>query len=121
MYSFTTFSILSGFLSAPMGITGAMINVPILKYFGYPIKKAIGSAAAIGFIIALFGAVGFLISGSYLDVNLPLSLGYVNFLGLLMISPILSFIKVVKDTFQPSPSLPSLCESGIRTSLKKNN
>ena len=33
----------------------------------------------------------------------------------------LSFIKVVRDTFQPSPSLPSLCESGMRTSLKKTS
>ena len=51
----------AGFFSAPMGIGGAVMNVPILKFFGYPINKAIGSAAAIGFIIALFGAVGFLI------------------------------------------------------------
>ena len=46
--------IVSGFISAPMGIGGAVMNVPILKFFGYPINKAIGSAAAIGFIIALF-------------------------------------------------------------------
>ena len=49
------FGFLSGFVSAAiMGIAGAIINVPVLRYFGYPIKKAIGSAAAIGFIIALY-------------------------------------------------------------------
>ena len=64
------FGFISGFVSAPMGIGGAVMNVPVLKYFGYPIKKAIGSAAAIGFIIAIFGATGFLISGSFLDANL---------------------------------------------------
>ena len=48
--------IISGFISAPMGIGGAVMNVPILKFFGYQINKAIGSAAAIGFIIAFFGA-----------------------------------------------------------------
>ena len=52
--------IITGFVSAPMGIGGAVMNVPILKFFGYPINKAIGSAAAIGFIIALFGADRFL-------------------------------------------------------------
>ena len=51
--------IISGFISAPMGIGGAVMNVPILKFFGYQINKAIGSAAAIGFVIALFGAMGF--------------------------------------------------------------
>jgi uncharacterized membrane protein YfcA len=67
-----------GFISAPMGIGGAVMNVPILKFFGYSINKAIGSAAAIGFLIALFGATGFLISGSYLKTNLPLSIGFLN-------------------------------------------
>ena len=37
---------LAGFISAPMGIGGAVMNVPILKFFGYSINKAIGSAAA---------------------------------------------------------------------------
>ena len=84
--------ILSGFISAPMGIGGAVMNVPILKFFGYPINKAIGSAAAIGFIIALFGAVGFLISGSYLNVNLPLSIGFLNIPAFLIFFPITAFM-----------------------------
>ncbi len=82
------FGFISGFVSAPMGIGGAVMNVPILKYFGYPINKAIGSAAAIGFFIALFGAFGFLISGSYLDVDLPLSIGFINIPALLIFIPI---------------------------------
>ena len=77
-----------GFISAPMGIGGAIMNVPILKFFGYPINKAIGSAAAIGFIIALFGAVGFLISGFYLNANLPYSIGFLNIPAFLIFIPI---------------------------------
>ena len=80
--------IITGFISAPMGIGGAVMNVPILKFFGYPINKAIGSAAAIGFIIALFGAIGFLISGSYLEANLPLSIGFINIPAFLIFIPI---------------------------------
>ncbi len=60
-----TFGFISGFISAPMGITGAMMNVPILRYFGYPISRAIGSSAAIGFIIASIGSIGFLTSGFF--------------------------------------------------------
>ena len=86
------FGFISGFVSAPMGIGGAVMNVPILKYFGYPINKAIGSAAAIGFFIALFGAIGFLISGSYLDVDLPLSIGFINIPALLIFIPITTFM-----------------------------
>ena len=86
------FGFLAGFISAPMGIGGAVMNVPILKFFGYTINNAIGSAAAIGFLIALFGAGGFLISGSYLDVNMPLSIGFLNIPAFLIFIPITTFM-----------------------------
>ena len=84
--------LITGFISAPMGIGGAVMNVPILKFFGYPINKAIGSAAAIGFVIALFGAIGFFISGTYLNVNLPLSVGFINIPAFLIFVPITTFM-----------------------------
>ena len=83
---------LVGFISAPMGIGGAIMNVPILKFFGYSINKAIGSAAAIGFLIALFGALGFLVSGSYLKTSLPLSIGFLNIPAFLIFIPITTFM-----------------------------
>tara|TARA_B100000965_G_scaffold118509_1_gene97767 strand:- start:181 stop:966 length:786 start_codon:yes stop_codon:yes gene_type:complete len=82
----------SGFVSASMGIGGAVMNVPVLRYFGYPIKKAIGSAAAIGLIISIVGAIGFLISGSFLDANLPLSIGFINIPAFLIFIPITTFM-----------------------------
>tara|TARA_Y100000816_G_scaffold172590_1_gene124056 strand:+ start:1545 stop:2330 length:786 start_codon:yes stop_codon:yes gene_type:complete len=84
--------LLVGFISAPMGIGGAIMNVPILKFFGYSINNAIGSAAAIGFLIAIFGALGFLISGSYLNTNLPLSIGFLNIPAFLIFIPITTFM-----------------------------
>ena len=75
-----------------MGIGGAVMNVPILKYFGYPIKKAIGSAATIGFVIALCGAIGFLYSGSILNAKLPLSFGFINIPAFLIFIPITMFM-----------------------------
>ena len=79
---------ISGSISAPMGITGAMMNVPILRFFGYPITKAIGSAAAIGWIISISGTIGFFSTGLYLDVSLPLSIGFVNIPAFLIFIPI---------------------------------
>ena len=86
------FGFFSGFLSAPMGIAGGVINTPILKMFGYPIKVAIGSSAAVGFLIALIGAIGFAVSGSYLNINVPLSLGFVNIPAFLIFVPITTFM-----------------------------
>jgi len=68
------------------------MNVPILKFFGYSINKAIGSAAAIGFLIALFGAIGFIITGSYLKIRLPLSIGFLNIPAFLIFIPITTFM-----------------------------
>ena len=81
-----------GFISSLTGIGGAIMNIPIFKFCGFPINKAIGSAAAIGFFISIFGALGFSISGSYLNVNLPLSVGFVNIPAFLIFIPITTFM-----------------------------
>jgi len=83
---------LSGFLSAPMGIGGGVFNTPIFKMFGYPINIAIGTSAAIGFLIALIGAIGFAVSGSYLNIKVTLSLGFINIPAFLIFVPITMFM-----------------------------
>jgi len=86
------FGFLSGFLSAPMGIGGGVFNTPIFKMFGYPINVAIGTSAAIGFLISLIGAISFAISGSYFNINAPLSLGFINIPAFLIFIPITTFM-----------------------------
>jgi len=88
----TFFGCISGIICAPMGITGAMMNVPILRYFGYPINVAIGCSSGIGFMISLFGATGFFISGYYLNTDLPLSVGFINIPAFLIFIPITTFM-----------------------------
>ena len=85
----------SGFLSAPMGIGGGVYNTPIFKMFGYPINVAIGSSAAIGFLISIVGAITFASSGSYFNINAPLSLGYLNIPAFLIFVPITTFMAKV--------------------------
>jgi uncharacterized protein len=80
-------ALLIGWFSAMMGIGGGTLAVPILTLFNFPIRKAVGTSAAIGLIIAIPGTIGFLIAG--FDVkNLPYgNYGYVNILGFLLIVP----------------------------------
>ena len=82
----------SGFLSAPMGIGGGVYNTPIFKMFGYPINVAIGSSAAIGFLISMVGAITFASSGSYFNINAPLSLGFLNIPVFLIFVPITTYM-----------------------------
>ena len=86
------FGCFSGMICAPMGITGAMMNVPILRFFGYPINVAIGCSSGIGFMISLSGAIGFFVSGFYLDADLPLSIGFINIPAFLIFIPITTYM-----------------------------
>ena len=76
-----------GAFSVVMGIGGGTLSVPILTAFNVPIRRAVGTAAAIGFIIGVPGALGFIMAG--LDApNLPPgSIGYANLLGFALIVP----------------------------------
>ncbi len=84
----TIFGFIVGFVSSLMGIGGAIMNVPILKFVGYTINKAIGSAASIGFLISVFGCLGFLTSGLLIKTDLPLSAGFINIPAFLIFIPI---------------------------------
>lgn len=77
-----------GTLSTLMGIGGATLNVPYQTLNGVPIHTAIGSSSAMGPLIALPGAIGFMIIGwSVMDLP-PLSLGYINILAFAVIAPV---------------------------------
>jgi uncharacterized membrane protein YfcA len=82
-----------GFFAVPLGIGGGSLGVPAMRLFGYPIKIAIGTSAAIGFLISIFGASSMSFSGFFFDVvNTPLSLGYVNLPGFLVFVPVTMFM-----------------------------
>lgn len=76
-----------GGLSAMMGIGGGTLCVPYFSMFGFPVHRAVGTASAIGLIIALPAAVGFIWSGWGLTALPWASVGHVNLLGLVLIAP----------------------------------
>jgi len=77
-----------GFFSAMVGIGGGTISVPLLTLYNYPAHKAVGTAAAIGLIISLPGALTMLAMGST-PADAPAgTIGLVNLLGFLCIVPL---------------------------------
>ena len=81
--------LLIGFISVPLGIGGGSLMVPFLRTFGYDIRTSIGTAAAVGFLIALTGTTTMIIGGNIVDnVNTPFSIGYINLLGFIVFVPI---------------------------------
>lgn len=76
-----------GTISTMMGIGGGSMTVPILTLLSRPIHQAVGTSALFGLIISLPGTAGFIFSG-WGHPSLPVgSLGYVNIIGLFIISP----------------------------------
>jgi len=81
--------ILIGFISVPLGIGGGSLMVPFMRTFGYDIRKSIGTAAAVGFLIAVSGTTTMILGGKIIDnVNAPFSIGYINLLGFAVFVPV---------------------------------
>jgi len=81
--------IVIGFISVPLGIGGGSLMVPFMRNCGYDIRKSIGTAAAIGFLIAVSGTITLIISGKIINnITSPYSYGYFNFLGFIVFVPV---------------------------------
>jgi uncharacterized membrane protein YfcA len=67
---------LIGIISSLVGIGGGSLSVPFLLWCNTAIHRAIGTSAAIGFPIALAGAIGYVVNGLAAPLP-PYSLGFV--------------------------------------------
>ncbi len=70
-----------GSASALIGIGGGSLTVPFLSWCGVEIRKAVGTSAACGAVIAAAGAVGFALTGLGASLHAPHTLGYVSIPG----------------------------------------
>lgn len=77
----------TGLFSALMGIGGGTLSVPLLSAFSVEIRRAVGTAAAFGFLIAVPAGIGFVISGWNVPDRPPFSLGYINYAVAALILP----------------------------------
>lgn len=73
---FATGTVIGG-LSSLVAIGGTVMSVPFMIYCNVPIIQAVGTAAAIGFPIAVGGTIGYLYTGWNASGLPPWSLGYV--------------------------------------------
>ena len=81
--------VIIGFISVLLGIGGGSLMVPFMRTFGYDIRRSIGTAAGVGFLIAVFGTITMITGGKILDnISTPYSVGYVNLLGFLVFVPV---------------------------------
>ena len=67
-----------GFVSSLVGVGGGMLSVPFMVWCNLPLHRAIGTSAAIGFPIAISGALGYIYNGFHAPQLPSASVGYVN-------------------------------------------
>ena len=79
--------IIIGLVSVMMGIGGGSLSVPIMNYAGIEMRKAVGTSAAFGTLIAIPGSIGFIIGGLGQPFLPPFSFGYVNLIAFGLIVP----------------------------------
>ena len=77
-----------GLISTLIGIGGGAYITAYMKFLGWPIHKAVGTAAGFGPLIAIPATIGFMAEGWGLPLLPPLSLGYVSLLGLIVVAPV---------------------------------
>jgi uncharacterized membrane protein YfcA len=82
---FAVGSVIGG-ISSLVGIGGGSMTVPFLVWCNVPLHTAIGTSAAIGFPIAVAGAVGYIANGLAAPTLPPWSLGFVYLPSLVGIS-----------------------------------
>jgi uncharacterized membrane protein YfcA len=71
-----------------IGIGGGSYITAYMRLYGWPIHTAVGTAAGFGPIIAIPAVVGYMVEGWNLNIGIPLTIGYVNLLGVLVVAPV---------------------------------
>ncbi len=83
---------LIGFFSTFMGIGGGVMNNTFMTLYGRAVHQAVSTSSGVGVLISLPGAIGYIIAGIWVGTGgmamVPFTLGFVNFLTVVMIIPI---------------------------------
>jgi uncharacterized protein len=76
-----------GASSSLVGIGGGLVANMVMTLHGRSLQQAIATSSGIGIIVAIPGALGYVVAGWDKSGLPPLSLGFVSFIGLLLLMP----------------------------------
>jgi hypothetical protein len=74
-----------GFKSSMLGLGGGAISIPMLSFFGYPMKKASGTTSFFTLIIAFVGSISYMILGYKIHANKDF-IGYIYIPAFILVS-----------------------------------
>jgi uncharacterized membrane protein YfcA len=76
-----------GASSSLVGIGGGLVGNMVMMLHGRPLQQAIATSSGIGIIVAIPGALGYVLAGWGRSGLPPLSFGFVSLVGLLLLVP----------------------------------
>ena len=80
--------VVTGLLSALMGIGGGSIVNLVMSFCNQPIHRSVATASGVGVLISIPGAIGYMVAGwSKMGDLPPLSIGFVSLIGAALIMP----------------------------------
>jgi uncharacterized membrane protein YfcA len=77
-----------GFLSTLMGVGGGIMVNTVMTLYGRKMIQAVGTSSAIGLVISIPAVIGYVWAGWGVAGLPPLSIGYVNLLGMAILVPV---------------------------------
>jgi uncharacterized protein len=84
-----------GLLATLMGVAGGLFSNLLMTFYGRPIHQAIATSAALGVLVSIPGALGYVYAGwpaaahypHVAALQAPLALGYVSLIGAALVMP----------------------------------
>jgi uncharacterized membrane protein YfcA len=84
-----------GLLATLMGVAGGLFSNLLMTFYGRPIHQAVATSAALGVLVSIPGAIGYVYAGwpvaaQYPQVaalQVPLALGFVSLVGAILVIP----------------------------------
>jgi uncharacterized membrane protein YfcA len=84
-----------GVLATLMGVAGGLFSNLLMTFYGRPIHQAVATSAALGVLVSIPGALGYVYAGwpaaahypQVAALQAPLALGYVSLIGALLVMP----------------------------------
>lgn len=77
---------LIGSISSLVGAGGGFISVPFMVWCNISIRNAVATSAALGFPIAVFSSMGYIINGQHVEGMPPGSMGFIYWPAVLCVS-----------------------------------
>ena len=86
------FGFVTGLFSSLVGVSGGSISNAFMTLYGQTMQRAVATSSGLGVPITITGTIGYMLAGwPHMGEMPPLSIGFVSFIGLVLMAPVSSY------------------------------